>query len=177
MYDINLIPERKYNTNTVTKTTLISIAAVAVSAILIYFGIIDPLRQQYYVEQMYRMHKSQMAKFETIAVEHSAISANLDQLRLRKDGLNVLFEDIIPSSFMVASIDEEIPQRVYIFNNNYGGGNFALQGRAPSLLEVADFSIRLKDTGLFESVRVLSVERDLAARDNSFVINLKMLEE
>jgi len=176
VYDINLIPENRYDNNTVAKTVVVVIAAVITSILLIYYGIIDPLRQRYHVEQMYRIHQSQIAGLETIAAEHTSTSTNLEQLRIRKETMRVLFEDKLPASLLVFKIDNAIPQGVHIISKNYGEGTMNLQGRAPSLLEVAALSIGLKNTGLFESVRIVSTDRDLVTGYVSFVINLKVTE-
>jgi len=177
MYDINLMPASRYNVKKIVTTVVIVSISLILSAGLVFYGIVEPLSQQYQVEEMYRLHRSQMARFNTTAEEHATISSNLEQLRLRKDGLSVLFEEKLPSSLVVYGIDGALPRLVYIINTNYSEGSFTLQGHAPSLLEVSEFSMNLKETGLFTTVRILSGVRDMAAGNNSFVINLKLFEE
>jgi len=177
MYDINLVPESRYDNNTLAKTVVVVTSAVILTAFLIFYGVVDPLRQQFHVEQMYRMHKSQMAKLETIASEHESTSVYLEQLRIRQEGMRVLFDEMLPASLLLLNIEDAIPSGVFIFSKNYSEDNIALQGRALSSLEVAGLSIGLKNTGLFEFVRIISVERNLAAGYSSFVINLKLRKE
>jgi len=177
MYDINLVPEKRYDNNTLAKTVVTVISGVILIAFLIFYGIIDPLRQQYYVEQMYRIHSSQMARLETTASEHATTSAYLEQLRIRREGLRVLFDEKLPASLLVLDIENSIPSGVYLISKNYTEGDIALQGHALSSLEVADLSIGLKNTELFEFVRTISIERDLTAGNSPFLMNLKLRKE
>lgn len=175
MYDINLIPESRYNNNTLAKTFVTITIGVMLMALLIYYGVIDPIRQQSQVEQIYRIHKSQMARLSTTAEEHAQLSATLEQLRIRKDGMSGLLKKDLPESLLIANIDGALPQGVRIFGITYGDNTVSLQGHALSLLNIADLSVELKNTGIFEIVRIISVERDLAAGYKTFVINLKLI--
>jgi len=177
MRDINLLPESRYNKRIIARNILLFFLAVASVGVVICFGIIEPLYEKRIAEQVLEIHIANMEKFKDADTINVELIARLEELKARKEGMAELFEQRLPGSVLVSKVDGALPGGVRIISINYGEGTVTLQGRAPSSIEVADFSIGLRNTGLFQSVRVLSIQRDLADGHHSFIMNLKLTGE
>jgi len=175
MSDINLIPKSRYNLRDCLKFAIISFLIICFSALVIFFGVIDPLRRKRYAEQTFAIHTGQMEEHKDVDADNVAFNARLEELRLRKETLSELFVEELPKSVLVESIDGAVPNRVNISNIVYGDGLVSFQGSAPSPIEVADFSIGLTQTDLFSSVRIISIERELEGGEHSFVILSRLI--
>lgn len=176
MRDINLIPKSRYNLRDYVRFIIITVLIVCFAVIVVFFGVIDPLRSKNYARQAFEIHTAQMEKHKDVDVDNAALIARLDELKLRQGALSELFAERLPKSVLMQSIDGAVPDRVNIDSIAYGNGTITFQGNAPSPIEVADLSIALIRTGHFSSVRILSIVRPLQGGQHSFVILSRLME-
>jgi len=177
MRDINLLPESRHNKRIIARNILLIFLAVAFAGIVIYFGIIAPLYEKSIAEQVLRLHMAQMEKFKDADTINTELIARIEEIKAHKEGMAELFEQRLPSSMLVSEIEGALPEGVRLISIVYGDGVVTLQGRAPSPIEVADFSIGLRNTGLFQSVRILSIHGGLADGYHSFNMTLRVTGE
>lgn len=170
MRDINLIPKSRYNLSDYVRFAIVIFLIICFSVFILFFGVIDPLREKRYAEHSFAVHTGRMEEHKDVDADNVALNARLDELRLRKETLAELFVEKLPKSMIMQSVDGAVPDRVNINNIVYGDGLISFQGSAPSPIEVADFSIGLTQTDLFSSVRIISIERELEGGQHSFVI-------
>jgi len=176
MRDINLIPKNRYNFRDYVRFAIIIFLIICFSVLIVFFGVLDPLRKKRYAEHSFAVHTGQMEEHKDIDADNIALNARLEELRLRKETLAELFVEKLPKSTIMKSVDGAVPVRVNINNIVYGDGLVSFQGSAPSPIEVADFSIGLTQTDLFSSVRIISIMRELEGGQHSFVILSRLSE-
>lgn len=173
MRDINLLPGDKYNKKALAKS-IIAIGfifgiIVAVSYLMIY----QPLIQRQFAEDALRLHNSQMDILRQQEAEKLRLQGEYDQLLVRMEGLSILLGEFVPGSAIIENIDMSMPAGLVLENINLIDKTLAVQGRVPSNIEVADFSSSLTDTGLFASVRILSINR--LEGDASYTFEMSLL--
>lgn len=175
MRDINLIPKSRFGFQDYVKYVIICVFLLSFSVVVVFWGVVVPLQRKRYAEQTFAIHTGKMEEHKDVEADNAALTARLDELRLRKEALSELFADKPPKSLIMENVDDAVPHRVHIESIVYGDDMITLQGSAPSPIEVADFSIGLTQTGLFSSVRITSIERALEDGQHTFVILSRLI--
>ncbi len=161
MIRINLLPFRtdrkKENIRRQVSIFLLSLAFMLI--ILFYFNFslnskIDKLSSNI------KDTKSDLAKFEKINKEIAEIKKKLDNLKKKMAVMNTLEANrFAPIRLMDTMTQAIVPRRMWFTRLQSKGARVSISGVALDNTTVADFMIRLENSGLFEAVALKTLKR------------------
>ena len=161
MIRINLLPFRadrkKENIRRQVSIFLLSLAFMLI--ILFYFNFslnskIDKLSSNI------KDTKSDLAKFEKINKEIAEIKKKLDNLKKKMAVMNTLEANrFAPIRLMDTMTQAIVPRRMWFTRLQSKGARVSISGVALDNTTVADFMIRLENSGLFEEVDLKTLKR------------------
>jgi len=161
MIRINLLPFRadrkKENIRRQVSIFLLSLAFMLI--ILFYFNFslnskIDKLSSNI------KDTKSDLAKFEKINKEIAEIKKKLDNLKKKMAVMNTLEANrFAPIRLMDTMTQAIVPRRMWFTRLQSKGARVSISGVALDNTTVADFMIRLENSGLFEEVNLKTLKR------------------
>jgi type IV pilus assembly protein PilN len=161
MIRINLLPFRadrkKENIRRQVSIFLLSLAFMLI--ILFYFNFslnskIDKLNSNI------KDTKSDLAKFEKINKEIAEIKKKLDNLKKKMAVMNTLEANrFAPIRLMDTMTQVIVPRRMWFTRLQSKGSKVSISGVALDNTTVADFMIRLENSGLFEEVDLKTLKR------------------
>jgi type IV pilus assembly protein PilN len=161
MIRINLLPFRtdrkKENIRRQVSIFLLSLAFMLI--ILFYFNFslnskIDKLSSNI------KDTKSDLAKFEKINKEIAEIKKKLDNLKKKMAVMNTLEANrFAPIRLMDTMTQAIVPRRMWFTRLQSKGARVSISGVALDNTTVADFMIRLENSGLFEGVALKTLKR------------------
>ena len=161
MIRINLLPFRaarkKENIRRQVSIFLLSLAFMLI--ILFYFnfslgGKIDDLNTKI------KETKSELAKYEKINKEIAQIKKKLSNLKKKMAVMNTLEANrFVPVRLMDTMTKVIIPKRMWFTNLQSKGNTVNISGVALDNTTVADFMVRLENSGLFNEVDLKTLKR------------------
>ena len=161
MIRINLLPFRaarkKENIRRQVSIFLLSLAFMLI--ILFYFnfslgGKIDDLNQKI------KDTKSDLAKYEKINKEIAQIKKKLSNLKKKMAVMDTLEANrFAPVRLMDTMTKVIVPKRMWFTNLQSKGGKVNISGVALDNTTVADFMVRLENSGLFNEVDLKTLKR------------------
>jgi len=172
MKDINLLPKSKVTLSIVLKIVLLVMLGITISSGGLFFGVIEPTLIALTLEREFDEHQSKMESFRTKEAELNALNAEFVLLEQRRQNMASLLEHKLPMSAVIAAIENLTNVDIVVSNFTYGTSIIGLQVRASSHIDIATFSQNLTNTEFFQSVRIMTIERDLTTAENVAMLSL-----